>query len=74
MKPWLIQLIAPWVVFLLPWSAAAWQRRWVLAAAFFVLWGAALLCAKLVWFGPGVLLFALVGTVAVLTTKLEVSG
>ncbi|KQP49957.1 hypothetical protein [Pseudorhodoferax sp. Leaf274] len=74
MKAWLIQLIAPWVVFFLPWSVAVYQRRWVLAGCLFVLWSAALLCAALRWSGPGMLLFAAVGTLTVLTTTIEVDA
>jgi hypothetical protein len=72
MKPWVIQLLAPWLLFLLPWSVAAYRRRWGLAACLFVLWGLALACASLMWFGPGVLLLALLGMLAVLTTRFDV--
>lgn len=72
MKAWLIQLIVPWVVLALPWSVAAYQRRWGRAMGLFVLWSVALGLAFTVWSGPGILLLAAVGAVAVVTTSIEI--
>ncbi|KQP17920.1 hypothetical protein [Pseudorhodoferax sp. Leaf267] len=69
MKAWPIQLLAPWILFFLPWSAAAFQRRWAMAACLFLAWAGGLACATWLWFGPGVALFVLTGVLAVLTTR-----
>lgn len=72
MKALLVFLVAPWVVFLLPWAVPAYQRRWARAALFFVAWAGAILIAALLWSGPGIALFGLTVLVALLTTKIEV--
>jgi hypothetical protein len=68
MNAWIVRLLAPWIVFILPWSAAAYQRRWSAAICLGAIWAAALACASWLWFGPGAAMLVATGVWALLTT------
>jgi hypothetical protein len=68
MSAWIVRLFAPWIVFVLPWSAAAYQRRWATALCLGTVWLAALACAAWLWFGPGAAVLVAVGVWALVTT------
>lgn len=64
MKTLLILLAAAPAVFLLPWLAPLWRRRYLAAGLWFAAWAAALLVAILLWFGPGLLALLALGLAA----------
>lgn len=66
MKSLLILLAAAPAVFLLPWLAPLWHRRYLAAGLWFAAWAAALLVALLLWFGPGLLALLALGLAATL--------
>lgn len=72
MKPVLVFLLAPWIVFLLPWSVQAWRRRWTSAGSIFAVWLAGIVCMVWFWFGAGLSVLVLTGLAAVFSTTIRV--